>query len=109
MKLKPPAAWPEANVKPPGLDPAFPSEDCQAVLRVSAAILEQCGNKSLYGSGDRLTLLLAAPEEDLAVQALELPRAYAIGVLLVAAAPGGPVGAVLVQDSPSQCQVPLHS
>ena len=22
MKLKPPAAWPEANVKPPGLDPA---------------------------------------------------------------------------------------
>jgi bile acid:Na+ symporter, BASS family len=34
-----------------------------------------------------------------AVYALELPRAYAIGVLLVAAAPGGPVGAVLVQKA----------
>lgn len=34
-----------------------------------------------------------------AVHALELPRAYAIGVLLVAAAPGGPVGAVLVQKA----------
>ena len=33
------------------------------------------------------------------VDAIQLPRAYAIGVLLVAAAPGGPVGAVLVQKS----------
>jgi BASS family bile acid:Na+ symporter len=35
----------------------------------------------------------------LTVQALELPSAYAIGILLVAAAPGGPVGAVLVQKA----------
>lgn len=35
----------------------------------------------------------------LTVQALALPTAYAIGILLVAAAPGGPVGAVLVQKA----------
>lgn len=34
-----------------------------------------------------------------AVRALALPQPYAIGVLLVAAAPGGPVGAVLVQKA----------
>jgi len=35
----------------------------------------------------------------LVVQALELPHGHAVGVLLVAAAPGGPVGAVLVQKA----------
>ena len=33
------------------------------------------------------------------VSAMALPHVYAAGILLVAAAPGGPVGAVLVQKS----------
>ena len=56
----------------PPPDPEFPAEDCRRVLLASAAILERCGNKSMYGSGEHLTLLLAAPVEDVVVLALEV-------------------------------------
>lgn len=42
-------------------DPPFPEKDVEAILRVTAAILEHSSNKHLYSSVPHLTTLLAAP------------------------------------------------
>ncbi|KAK9830284.1 hypothetical protein WJX72_010812 [[Myrmecia] bisecta] len=57
-------------------DPAFPSRNVIAILRVSSSILENCSNKHLFQSYEHLTSLLAAPDPEVVTATLQTLVAF---------------------------------